>query len=88
MINGQLNKAQSYPQTKIDHQSITVTTTTTNRSTQSVEKKDAHIGWAGIHCSFSQVVALKDLILLDRDSRDTIFCNPKMLKISGKPNQH
>ena len=87
MINGQLNKAQSHPQAKNAHQSITATTTT-NRSTQSVEKKDTHIEWAGIHCSFSQVVALKDLILLDRDSRDTIFCNPKMLKISGKPNQH
>ena len=74
-----INKAQSHAQAKNDEQSV-AGTTTTNRSTQSVEKKDGHIGWAGIHCTFAQGVALKDLILLDSDSTDTIFCNPKYVK--------
>jgi len=71
-----INKAQSYAQAKIDDQSV-AGTTTTNQSTQIVEKKDGHTGWAGIHCSFAQGFALKELILLDSDSKDTIFCNPK-----------
>ena len=33
-----------------------------------------------IHCSFAWGVALKDLILLDSDPTDTIFCNPKYVK--------
>lgn len=40
-----INKAQSNAQAKNDDNSI-ATGTTTNRSTQSVEKTDAHIGWA------------------------------------------
>ena len=72
-----INKAQLHAQVKNDEQSV-AGTTTTNRSTQSVEKKDRHIGWAGIHCYFAQGVALKDLILLDSDSPDTIFCKPKI----------
>ena len=35
------------------------------------------IGWAGAHMSFAQVCDLKELILLDSDSTDTVFCNPK-----------
>ncbi len=29
-----------------------------------------------MHCSFAQTANLKDLILLDSDSTDTVFCNP------------
>jgi hypothetical protein len=35
------------------------------------------IGWAGLHCSFAQTVDMKEMILLDSDSTDTVFCNPK-----------
>jgi len=46
---------------------------------QRVEKKDAHwMGWNSLFlCPRS---CTKDLILLDRDSTDTIFCNPKYVK--------
>jgi hypothetical protein len=32
-----------------------------------------------VHCSFAQYTKLQDLILLDSDSTDTIFCNPKYI---------
>jgi hypothetical protein len=31
----------------------------------------------GLHCSFAQTVDMKELIMLDSDSTDTVFCNPK-----------
>jgi hypothetical protein len=41
-------------------------------------KKEAVVGWTGLHCSFTQTgVDMKELILLDSDSTDTVFCNPK-----------
>jgi len=79
VTNGQLIRPSHMHKQKNDEPSV-AGTVTTNRSTQSVEKKDGHIGWAGIHCTFAQGVALKDLILLDSDSTDTIFCNPKYVK--------
>jgi hypothetical protein len=41
------------------------------------KKPEAQVGWAGVHCSFAQITNLKDLILLDSDSTDTVFCNPE-----------
>ena len=38
---------------------------------------EAHVGWAGVHMSFMQHTNMKDMILLDSDSTDTIFCNPE-----------
>jgi hypothetical protein len=43
----------------------------------SSKKQEAVVGWAGLHCSFAQTVNMKELILLDSDSTDTVFCNPK-----------
>jgi hypothetical protein len=41
-------------------------------------KKEAVVGWTGLHCSFTQTgVDMKELILLDSDSTDTVFCCPK-----------
>jgi hypothetical protein len=37
------------------------------------------VGWVGLHCSFAQTVDMKELILLDSNSTDTVFCNPKYL---------
>jgi hypothetical protein len=41
------------------------------------KKQEPVVGWAGVHCFFAQYANLQDLILLDSDSTDTIFCNPK-----------
>jgi hypothetical protein len=46
-----------------------ITAITTQQSTPIV-------GWAGVHCAFAHYTNLQDLILLDIDSTDTIFCNP------------
>ena len=35
------------------------------------------IEWSVLHCSFAQEVNTKELIILDSDSTDTVFCNPK-----------
>jgi len=57
-----------------------VITISTTRAHKQQNKKDAHIGWAGIHCCFSQGVALRDLILVDSVLSDTNFCNPKYVQ--------
>ena len=38
---------------------------------------EQHVGWASLHCSFAQMYNMRDLILLDSDSSDTVFCNEK-----------
>eukprot|EP00957_Ditylum_brightwellii_P071988 5471186-Ditylum_brightwellii.AAC.1 len=37
--------------------------------------KSDHIGWAGVHCSFIQSANLRDYILLNSNSTESIFCN-------------
>ena len=49
----------------------------TSGSTMSRKKDEPVIGWAGVHCSFALDINMKQLILLDSDSTDTVFCNPK-----------
>jgi uncharacterized protein (UPF0333 family) len=51
--------------------------TTSSITAVTTKKPEPHVGWAGVHCSFAQYANLQDLILLDSDSTDTIFCNPK-----------
>jgi hypothetical protein len=51
--------------------------TTSSITTVTTKKPEPHAGWAGVYCSFAQYTNLQDLILLDSDSTDTIFCNPK-----------
>jgi hypothetical protein len=48
----------------------------TSRSTITTTK-EAVVGWTGLHCSFAQIVDMKELILLDSDSTETVFYNPK-----------
>eukprot|EP00957_Ditylum_brightwellii_P120363 9183771-Ditylum_brightwellii.AAC.1 len=50
---------------------------TQNRSAKS-NKTEHHIGWAGVHCSFIQSADLRDYILLNSDSTDTIFAMKHM----------
>ena len=45
------------------------------------------VGWAGVHCSFLQETSLRDLILLDSDSTETIFCNAKYVKHIQNSNE-
>jgi hypothetical protein len=46
--------------------------------------KEAVVGWTGLQCSFAQTVDIKELILLDSDSTDTVFCKPKyVMNIRG-----
>jgi hypothetical protein len=68
-----INKAQ-LAQAKIPSSASTVSL---NASKIISEKEEVEIGWAGLHCSFTQAVSLKEMILLDSDSTDTVFCNPK-----------
>jgi hypothetical protein len=54
--------------------SVAQSSVTANSDTKAPK---AHVGWAGVHCSFAHAANLKDLILLDSDSTDTVFCNPE-----------
>jgi hypothetical protein len=67
-----INKAQQHAQSSSDAAS-------SSGSTVSSKSKigEPAIGWAGLHCSFAQTVDMKELILLDSNSTDTVFCNPK-----------
>jgi hypothetical protein len=67
-----IHKAQQHAQSSSDAAS-------SSGSTVSSKSKigEPAIGWAGLHWSFAQTVDMKELILLDGDSTDTVFCNPK-----------
>jgi hypothetical protein len=67
-----VNKSQQHAHKKNDDAASVSESTTSSK-----EKVEMEIGWAGLHCSFAQSTSMKDLILLDSDSTDTIFCNPK-----------
>lgn len=65
-----INKAQMMQQNGSDD-------TKANSSSTKENDKDGHVGWAGVHCSFAHGENLKEFILLDSDSTDTVFCNSK-----------
>ena len=70
---------------QIEQQHLQTSTNTDERSVRSnVSSESATrnatnptVGWSGVHCYFAQTNNLKDLILLDSDSTDTVFCNEK-----------
>ena len=66
-----INKAQHHVHSKNDGNK------SMSRSSLSSKKEDPVIGCSGLHCSFAQAINTKELILLDIDSTDTVFCNPK-----------
>ena len=68
-----INKVQLAQVQSTEANSQNQTTTTTSSETATPIRR----GWAGTHCNFLQKANLKDLILLDSDSTETIFCNPK-----------
>jgi hypothetical protein len=67
-----IHKAQQHAQSSSNAAS-------SSSSTVSSKSKigEPAIGWAGSHCSFAQTVDMKELILLDSDSTDTVFCDLK-----------
>jgi hypothetical protein len=48
---------------------------------------EVQVGWAGVHCSFAQLTNLKDLILLDSDPTDTVFCNSEYVSNISATNE-
>jgi len=80
-----INKAQAHTNVSLSTPITTSEITTDSQShalsvteqseTQPVEET---VGWAGMHCSFLQGTELRDLILLDSDSTDSIFATTNM----------
>ena len=69
-------------------QSSSDDTKSTSASTIATKKEDEPvIGWAGMHCSFAQTLNMRELILLDSDSKDTVFCNPKYVSNIQESNE-
>jgi hypothetical protein len=67
---------QSTVQLKLTHGKSEASLLTTQTKTPTNKDNNKNTGWAGIHCSFAQSNNMKNLILLDSDSTDTVFCNP------------
>jgi hypothetical protein len=68
-----INKSQQHV-----HQSRKDDDKSTSRSNDYEEEAEETVtGWSGLHCSFAQTANMRDMILLDSDSTDAVFCNPK-----------
>ena len=79
-IKRNLREEWAISKTQQQHlQSSSGDTKSTRASTIGTNKKEKEpiIGRAGMHCSFAQSLNMRELILLDSDSTDTVFCNPK-----------
>ena len=62
-------------------------TITTKDSTISTNKQsEKQIGWANLHFSFFQSNEMRELVLLDSDSTDTVFCNRNYVTNIRKSN--
>jgi hypothetical protein len=70
-----INKSQQQFVQEQKTQTNSSSTASSNNSVRSEPRNEPTVGWAGLHHSFAQVDSLKDSILLDSDSTDTIFCN-------------
>ena len=73
-----INKAQQHANVK-NEQSEAYSGSLSSDSKITTKKEQAQDGWSGMHVSFAQTANLKDLILLDSDSTDTVFCNSKYM---------
>ena len=56
---------------------MSVTGSGGSQQTQQSQQPEQHVGWTGLHYQLTQFNNMRDLILLDSDSTDTIFCNEK-----------
>ena len=68
--------------------SISSKASTLKESTNTTKKNEDNVGWSGLHCQFTQVPDMRDLILLYSDSTDTVLYNQnygKEIKASEKP---
>ena len=45
------------------------------------------MGWVGLHHAFTQYINLKNMILLDSDSSDIVFSNPKYVSNMKQANK-
>ena len=57
--------------------SVTSTVSETSNQKSTNNSREKFSGWAGVHCSFMQTDNMKNLILLDSNFTDTVFCNEK-----------
>ena len=76
-----INKSQSHAHANANSESSSggssvIGQLLTPSSVTAEAKLEPQIGWAGVHCSFAQAANLSELILLDSDSTDSVFCNP------------
>jgi len=70
-----INKSQQQFVQEQKTQTNSSSTASSNNSVRSEPRNEPTVGWAGLRHSFAQVDSLKDSILLDSNSTDTIFCN-------------
>jgi hypothetical protein len=82
-----INKSQQHAQLMKKNAEEKARNASANTASNTAPNEEGSVGWTGYHCSFMQS-AMKNLILLDSDSTDTIFCNRKYVKnirVSGEP---
>jgi hypothetical protein len=71
-----INKSQQqFVQEQKTQASNSSTKNSDDSNVKSEAKNEPTAGWTGLHYSFAQSNSLRDCILLDSDSTDTIFCN-------------
>jgi hypothetical protein len=71
-----INKSQSHAQPPVEPPSV-IGQLLPESSVTTEAKPEPKVGWAGVHCSFAHAANLSDMILLDSNSTDSVFCNPK-----------
>jgi hypothetical protein len=72
-----INKSQQHAQSKKDDDKSTCGSVKSHDYEEEEEEEGSVIGWSGLHRSFAQTANMRDMILLDSDSTDAVFCNPK-----------
>jgi hypothetical protein len=71
-----INKSQSHAHQQVETPSVVGQLLTPSSVTAAKVKPEPKVGWAGVHCSFAHAANLSEMILLDSNSTDSVFCNP------------